>query len=104
MRMSLSSIPYPDHVDVRLNGHSLNIAGSFPGDEWKGSKDRRWVEVELPKGIESGHNEVSVALTEKGKRESAGQGGKMITSVEIIEYGSADRYVVHVEIGVGRRS
>lgn len=87
----MSSIPHPHHVDVRLNGELLDLDSAFPGGKWKGSKDRRWVEVPLPDGLARRRGEVSVELTKAGKKEPAGQGGKMITSVEIIEYGPSDR-------------
>jgi hypothetical protein len=91
--MSLSSIPYPDHISVRLNGQPLNISSAYPGGAWDGSKDRRWVEIDLPCGLAPGAGDFSVQLTKAGEDEPAGQGGKMITSVELIEYGPEDRYV-----------
>ncbi len=37
--------------------------------------------------------EVLVELTRKGREAEEGQGGKMITSFEVIEYGTEDRWV-----------
>jgi hypothetical protein len=36
---------------------------------------------------------IQVHLTDEGEKTSEPQGGKMITSVEVIQYGEADRYV-----------
>lgn len=91
--MSLSSIPYPHHVSVKLNDQNLDLSVAFSGGGWKGSKDRRWVEVDLPYGLPEGPGNVSVSLTQEGESEPAGQGGKMITSVEIMEYGTSERYL-----------
>ncbi|WVR06226.1 hypothetical protein IAU60_003256 [Kwoniella sp. DSM 27419] len=86
VRLSLSSIPYPSHVDVRINDQPLNLTSQFPLS-WAGSLDRRWVEVPLPMGLNPGSNHIQVGLTEKGRLARAGQGGKMLTSLEVIEYG-----------------
>lgn len=99
--MSLSSIPYPDHIEFLLNGLPLNLSTAFLGGKWARSKDRRWVEIELPNGIPDGTNQVEVALTSIGAKEPAGQGGKMMTSVEIIEYGPNERCVPMYDLGIG---
>lgn len=39
---------------------------------------------------------IQVHLTDEGEKTSEPQGGKMITSVEVIQYGEADRYVTSV--------
>lgn len=49
------------------------------------------MEVHLPHGLPGGENGVSVSLTEDGLDAKEGQGGKMITSLEIIEYGGEGR-------------
>jgi hypothetical protein len=86
IRFSLSSIPHPDHLEFSLNGHALNLSAAFQ-PEWRGSLDRRWLEVKLQEGLPAGENEVRVQLTKKGTEAKGGQGGKMLTSLEFIEYG-----------------
>lgn len=81
VRLSLSSIPESSHVVVTLNGVPLQMY-------WDdGSHDRRWVEVSLPFGLAEGEWNATVALTEEGKAAEPGQGGKMVSSFEVIEYG-----------------
>ncbi|WWC70615.1 uncharacterized protein I206_104566 [Kwoniella pini CBS 10737] len=91
LRTSLSSIPHPSHIDFRLNNQSLNLAKYFP-KSLAGSLDRRWLDISLPNGLKCGENSIKVQLTDIGKKAKAGQGGKMITSVEIIEYGGEGRF------------
>jgi hypothetical protein len=91
IRFSLSSIPGPDHIDFLLNGHALDLTAAFK-PEWTGSLDRRWLEVQLPDGLPAGKNVVVVQLSEKGKKAKPGQGGKMLTSLEFIEYGGDGRF------------
>lgn len=88
LRTSLSSIPYPSHVRITLQGKDLDLKSAFPPAPWKGSFDRRWLEVALPHGLaEDIPFTIVVELTKEGRKAKAGQGGKMVTSVEIIEYG-----------------
>nr|XP_031859609.1 uncharacterized protein CI109_004884 [Kwoniella shandongensis]KAA5526681.1 hypothetical protein CI109_004884 [Kwoniella shandongensis] len=91
LRASLSSIPFASHISITLNGNSLDLSDGFPS-AWKGSKDRRWLEVPLERGLSEGESTVKVELTKKGRKEVAGQGGKMITSLEIVEYGGEGRF------------
>jgi hypothetical protein len=51
------------------------------------------VEVPLEEGLPAGENVVDVRLTHEGAEEQEGEGGKMITSLEIMEYGGEGRYV-----------
>ena len=90
MQISLSSIPYPSHINLTLNSKEVNLSSVFP-DLWAGSLDRRWLEVPLPDGLPAGENVVDVSLTDKGLNAVEGQGGKMITSMEIMEYGGGGR-------------
>ena len=92
-RASMSSIPYPSHISITLNGKEVNLSSSFPSspDPWDGSKDRRWVEIPLSNGLPNGVNHLDVQLTQEGYEAEEGQGGKMITSLEIIEYGDEAR-------------
>jgi hypothetical protein len=91
IRFSLSSIPYPSHLLFTLNGLPLNLSTAFaPGSQ--GSLDRRWLEVQLPKGLPPGSNTITVELTPQGKDAEEGQGGKMLTSLEVIEYGGEGRF------------
>ncbi|WVQ73160.1 hypothetical protein IAR50_002724 [Cryptococcus sp. DSM 104548] len=93
LRASLSSIPNPSHIAIVVNDRTLNLTETFP-PEWEGSLDRRWLEVALVQGRElvSGVNRIQVHLTEEGKKAQAGKGGKMITSLEVIEYGGGGRF------------
>lgn len=90
LRVSLSSIPYPSHINFTINGERLDLTPAFE-KSWKGSKDRRWVDLALDDGIPGGSVHVKAVLTSEGRAEPAGQGGKMISSVEIMEYGTPDR-------------
>lgn len=85
LRMSLSSIPYASHVRLTLNGGEVDLAPEFKKD-WDDVLDRRWVHLPLPNGIPGGRVKVKVELTEEGRQAEAGQGGKMISSIEIAEY------------------
>jgi hypothetical protein len=95
LRFSISSIPYPSHLNVTIGG--VNVPFSlFP--ESVGSRDRAWVEVHLKDGLkgltrrEAGERmEVNVQLTKEGWEAEVGQGGKMLTSLEILEYGPDTR-------------
>jgi hypothetical protein len=95
--MSLSSIPYPSHARVTIGPAAIDLTQAFPAGEWEGSKDRRWVEVPLPGGLpallddKSRPFNLTVSLTHEGSDAEAGQGGKMVTSIEIIEYGGDGR-------------
>jgi len=92
IRFSLSSISNPDHIEFTLNGQAIDLSAAFK-PEWKGSLDRRWLEVQLPDGLPAGESKVVVRLTDKGEKAKTGQGGKMLTSLEFIEYGGQGRYV-----------
>lgn len=85
LRLSLSSIPYASHVRLTLNGQAVDLSPQF-AEDWDGVLDRRWVHLPLPRGIPAGKVRVEVALTDKGKKATAGQGGKMLSSIEIAEY------------------
>nr|ODN91502.1 guanine nucleotide exchange protein for ADP-robosylation factor [Cryptococcus depauperatus CBS 7855] len=99
LRASLTSIPDPSHINIKLNGFPLNLSNVFP-EEWKDSLDRRWLEIPLMAiqtganggGVVPGQNVVEVYLTEMGKKARAGQGGKMMSSMEIVEYGGNGRF------------
>lgn len=93
LRASLSSIPHSSHITFVLNGYILDLADGFP-EAWEGSLDRRWLEIplNLETGLQSGCNTIKAALTDEGRRARAGQGGKMIASLEIIEYGGNGRF------------
>jgi hypothetical protein len=101
LRLSLSSIPAASHIDVSIGGAPVDISASFP-PEWEGSLDRRWIEVPLSRGLmavaglhlDQDQDHVrplkltfAARLTAKGKKATPGKGGKMISSVEVIEYG-----------------
>ncbi|KAK4687763.1 hypothetical protein P7C73_g2354, partial [Tremellales sp. Uapishka_1] len=98
LRTSLSSIPFPSHVNLTLNAKSVDLHPAFP-DSWAGSLDRRWIEIPLPAGLPPGENTISVELTQEGREAKEGQGGKMITSLEIAEYGGDGRCVVGFGVG-----
>nr|XP_018262555.1 uncharacterized protein I303_05572 [Kwoniella dejecticola CBS 10117]OBR84713.1 hypothetical protein I303_05572 [Kwoniella dejecticola CBS 10117] len=91
LRTSLSSIPDPSHIIYSLNDEPLDLSAYFPED-LKGSLDRRWLDISLLSGLKQGENRIEVHLRDIGKRARAGQGGKMITSLEIIEYGDQGRF------------
>ncbi|RSH89281.1 hypothetical protein EHS25_002393 [Saitozyma podzolica] len=91
LRLSLSSIPQPGHINLTLNSRHIDLSAAFP-KSWVGSKDRRWVEVPLENGLPAGENVVDVRLTQEGAEEQEGEGGKMITSLEIMEYGREGRF------------
>lgn len=86
LRLSLSSIAQPDHINVTLNGENVDLAPGFL-PEMKDSLDRRWVEIFLQEPLPVGNSSLEISLTQKGKGAKEGKGGKMVTSVEIIEYG-----------------
>lgn len=61
-----------------------------------GGKDRAWVQVQLEEGLgafpaEGGVHRLRVDLTDEGRKAEEGQGGKMLTSIEVIEYGPYKR-------------
>ncbi|KLT43077.1 hypothetical protein CC85DRAFT_244810 [Cutaneotrichosporon oleaginosum] len=85
LRLSLSSIPYASHVRLTLNGVVVDLSPQF-AEDWDGVLDRRWVHLPLPDGLPAGKVRVEVALTNEGRRAKAGQGGKMLSSIEIAEY------------------
>jgi hypothetical protein len=76
----------------------MDLSTGFPNTpEWNGSRDRRWIEIQVGQGIiEPGENVIQVHLTPDGRETSEPQGGKMITSVEVIQYGTVDRSVFFV--------
>ncbi len=100
--MSISSIPSPSHLNVTIASTPIPFS-LFPESE--GSKDRAWVEVPLDRGLGGFTGQrakemvVKVGLTKEGLQAEEGQGGKMITSLEILEYGSEDRWVIEKLVG-----
>jgi hypothetical protein len=95
LRLSISGIPYESHLDVSLNGVRVNY--SIPPQS-RGENDRSWIQVPLESGLgaygdRSRHFELVVRLSEVGRSAPVTQGGKMRSSVELIEYGPAERYV-----------
>jgi hypothetical protein len=96
IRASISGISDPSQLSFTLNDSPLDLATGFPDTpEWTGSRDRRWIEVQVNEDvIKDGENVIKVDLTEEGKRQTEPQGGKMITSVEVIQYGELDRYAL----------
>ncbi|OCF73104.1 hypothetical protein I204_06334 [Kwoniella mangroviensis CBS 8886] len=90
LRTSLSSISHPSHIHFTLNDESINLMPYFTKD-LDGSLDRRWLDVQIP-GLKAGENTIKVELTDEGKQAEAGQGGKMLTSLEVIEYGEEGRF------------
>lgn len=97
IRFSVSSIPLSSHLNVTIS--SVPVPFSLL-PESEGSKDRAWVEVSLDQGLEglTGNKPgdamvVNVGLTKAGWEAEEGQGGKMITSLEILEYGVEERWV-----------
>ena len=95
IRASISGISSPSELSFTLNGAALDLSTGFPDTpEWRGSRDRRWIEAQVGAGsINAGKNVIQVHLTDEGRKTSEPQGGKMITSVEVIQHGEADRYV-----------
>lgn len=90
LRTSLSSIPYASHINLTMNGRRVDLSPALP-TAWDGSRDRRWVELPLPLGLPGGKIVISVGLTNEGLAAEGGQGGKMITSLEIMEYGDESK-------------
>jgi hypothetical protein len=93
LRFSVSSIPSESHLQVTLDGTLINY--TIPPIS-QGSKDRAWVQVPLPQGLRpfqssNGIHTLKVELTEVGRKAEEGQGGKMLTSIEIIEYGEESK-------------
>ncbi|BEJ17106.1 hypothetical protein CspHIS471_0605070 [Cutaneotrichosporon sp. HIS471] len=86
LRLSLSSIPYASHIRLTLNQDEVDLSPQF-AEDWDGVLDRRWVHLPLPLGIPNGKVRIEVSLTPKGQKAEAGQGGKMLSSIEIAEYG-----------------
>jgi hypothetical protein len=72
----------------------VDLSSGFPdAKEWEGSRDRRWIEAHIAEDqLALGQNIIKVHLTTKGKDTSEPQGGKMITSVEVIQYGEEGRF------------
>jgi hypothetical protein len=94
LRLSISGIPYESHLDISLNGVRVNY--SIPSQS-KGENDRAWIQVPLESGLgaygdRSRQFELVVRLSEVGRSAPVTQGGKMLSSVELIEYGPAERY------------
>jgi hypothetical protein len=95
LHFSISGLPYEDHVDVRLN--NVPVEFSIPPYS-RGGNDRAWVRVNMAQGLQEYGNrsqeyQFDVRLTKKGRNAEETQGGKMLTSVQIIEYGSEDKCV-----------
>jgi hypothetical protein len=95
IRASISGISSPSEMSFTLNGMPMDLSTGFPDTpEWRGSRDRRWIEIQVGEStITTGRNVIQVHLTNEGNKTLEPQGGKMITSVEVIQYGEADRYV-----------
>jgi hypothetical protein len=93
IRASISGISQPDHLIVTLNGaEPLDISSGFPtGDDWAGSRDRRWIEIHNKGLMVPGENSIEVRLTDKGKAQEEPQGGKILSSIEVLEYGGDGR-------------
>jgi len=89
VRVSISGIADASHLSFTLNGEELDLSSGFPNTpEWEGSRDRRWIEIHLDPGLPYRENNViAVQLTEEGANQPEPQGGKMLTSVEVMEYG-----------------
>ena len=90
MRISLSSIPYASHISLSITpldapAAPMNLTDAF-NDERKGSMDRRFIDVPFLQGLLPGQHEFRIGLSPEGRRAKVGQGGKMISSVEIMEY------------------
>lgn len=94
IRTSISGISDPDQLSFTLNDSPVDLSSGFPDtDAWRGSRDRRWIEAHLTEDqIALGTNIIKVHLTDKGRKASEPQGGKMITSVEVIQYGEQGRF------------
>lgn len=94
IRTSISGISEMDQLSFTLNDQPVDLSSGFPDtDAWRGSRDRRWIEAHISDDqISSGENIIMVHLTEKGRETDEPQGGKMITSVEVIQYGEASRF------------
>jgi hypothetical protein len=93
LRLSVSGIPYESHLDVTLNDVPVGYTISTHS---RGQYDRAWIQVPLESGLMTFGNrshefELAVRLTELGRSAPVTQGGKMLSSVELIEYGPASR-------------
>lgn len=93
LRLSISGIPYESHLDLTLNG--ATVAFSIPTRS-RGENDRAWIQIPLASGLGAFADgleefELVVRLTRLGRLAPVTQGGKMLTSIEIIEYGPPGR-------------
>lgn len=95
IRASISGLSSPDQLSFTLNSHPVDLESGFPDTpQWTGSRDRRWIEAHITDKYlsERGENVIQVELTDKGREGEEPQGGKMITSVEVIQYGEEGRF------------
>jgi hypothetical protein len=93
LHFSISGLPYESYIDVRLNGVPVDF--SIPSYS-RGGTDRAWVRVDLTQGLEAYGNRSSefefvVGLTQAGRATEEPQGGKMLASVQLIEFGPEKR-------------
>lgn len=94
IRTSISGLSHPDQLSFTLNSEPVDLSSGFPDTpEWDGSRDRRWIEAHINDDhIMPGKNVIEVYLTDEGRKGGEPQGGKMITSVEVIQYGPEERF------------
>lgn len=91
IRTSISGLSAADQLSFTLNDQPVDLSSGFPDvDGWRGSKDRRWIEAHVNEDqLKDGENIIKVHLTDAGREQDEPQGGKMITSVEVIQYGES---------------
>jgi hypothetical protein len=75
--------------------NSIPLSFQLP-DSWEGSYDRVWLEIAIPKGFAPGESTLSVELSDEGKAHPEGPGGRLLGSLEVIEYGGDERCVLSV--------
>ena len=99
IRTSISGLSSPDQLSFTLNSHPVDLGSGFPDTPaWSGSRDRRWIEAHITDDLlVQGQNTIKVELTDKGRQGEEPQGGRMITSVEVIQYGEESKF--HAEEG-----
>lgn len=91
LRFSVSGIPTEDHLVVKMDGQVVDY--TFSKDH-RGSLDRTWVQVALDRGLAKSFK----LKSEQHKLEFSATAASetvrpMLSSVEVIEYGSQERYV-----------
>jgi hypothetical protein len=87
LRFSVSGIPTEDRLTVKLDGHDLEYTFS---EDHRGSLDRTWVQIELEDGLHNfgsgdGHRLQFTASA------ASSEVRPMLSSVEVIEYGPAEK-------------